>query len=362
MKLFSKLFWFALATATVIAICGHWLTALFLLGLVSSCMTEPEGCCRAVTLSVPELLAKLMDAFKLETPELFGSGLFARNFSTSTAVLGDKITARISHVPVSGNYDANNGGFAAAQQDVTTLLEDVSIYLNQFSIVTVKLPWLERATSKVRLDDAAIPNLGYAMANDFLGRVLTAARSNVSHFVNVNVNLFSLDTWDGTLRNQLNSQKAAKGGRWALINTALANQLGADDRIRSSLFYNQRNGENGFRSWTNLGGFKVIREWNDINRYGLAGLMGDPRLIVCAVRKIEDVSNVADQLGIPKVMEFYPIEDPVTGLSMTGVTWQEAGTGDTYFSVALLAGFGVGNMGGPSGTVVDNAGCQILAS
>ncbi len=153
-------------------------------------------------------------------------------------------------------------------------------------------------------------------------------------------------------------------GRFLFLNTRLSGALGLDDRIRSDLFHGQRNGAEGYRVWKNVGGFSWIREYQDFppGAINAAGLAGDKRMAVVAIRALEGTSNVAEQLGVPKVMEFYPVQDDESKLSLTGVTWQEQGTGDTFLSVAILFGTGVGNQGGAPGSVTDNAGLVLCAN
>lgn len=91
----------------------------------------------------------------------------------------------------------------------------------------------------------------------------------------------------------------------------------------------------------------------------LGGLAGDHRLAVVAVRKIHDMADAAKSLGIRKTMEVYPLRDDETGLELSGIAWQEAGTGVVYLSAAVLFGVGVGNQGGAAGTKTDYAGCLI---
>lgn len=78
-----------------------------------------------------------------------------------------------------------------------------------------------------------------------------------------------------------------------------------------------------------------------------------PRRLRC--RAPADFSNVAGDLGIPKVMEFYPLKDEHSGLELLGVGWQEKGTGDVYVSAAILFGVGIGNQNGTPGSKTDNA-------
>jgi hypothetical protein len=131
--------------------------------------------------------------------------------------------------------------------------------------------------------------------------------------------------------------------------------------VRNTQFYGQKNGEAGLRRWTTLAGFSWVREYPDIANAGnrVVGLMGDSRLVAVSIRKLHETNNVAEQLGTPKSMEFFPLTDPQSGLELTGVVWQEAGTGDVFLSVAMLFGASVGNGNGLPGTRTDYAGCLI---
>lgn len=336
------------------------LAALTLLGLA---MNRPSASLRAVTLSVPEILKDFLPAFKLETPELFSPAGFGTDFSSNTAVLGDKITARISHVPVTGAYDPANGGFRAAAQDVETLIEDVPVTLNQLRLVTVNINWLTQLSSKVPLYKEAIANMAYALGKYVVDTVLATAATSVSNSLNLGpAAVVNLDTWDGVIRNQCNSQKMQPAKRYAYVSSPLAAQLGLDDRVRSSLFYGMLNGDEGYRIWNNIAGFAWIKEYQDIVNAGIAGLMGDRRLAAVAVRRIRDISRVAEELHVPKVMEFHRVNDPESGLELTGASWQDQGSGNLYLSVAALFGVGVGNQGGAAGTMTDSAGCILHAS
>jgi hypothetical protein len=316
-----------------------------------------------VTLSVNEIIKDILDAFKLETPELFGPDGFARDFKSNTAVLGDTVTAKIAHVPSTSAYDRAGGGWKNGAQDVVTLIEDVPVTLNNLRHVPVRISYLTGlATKGVPQYKAAVANIGHALGKYVIDSVIGASVVGVSHSVSLNPALVNLDAFDGTLRAQCNSQKMSAGNRWAFISTQLASMLGADDRVRSELYYGQRNGGEGYRVWRNLAGFQWVREYDDVKGFGnnLGGLMGDNRLACVSVRKIQDMDNVAEELGVPKVMEFIPLKDQESGLELCGIAWQEQGTGDAFLSAAILFGVGAGNQGGAAGTMTDNAGCLIL--
>jgi len=193
--------------------------------------------------------------------------------------------------------------------------------------------------------------------------VLSAAGVGCSNSIALSPWQANFDAFDIFLRAQCNSQKMTHP-RIAIIGTELASEFGLDDRTRSKLIADQRNGSQGLRVWRNIGGFNWIREYPDVINAGnnLAGIMMDPRFALVAVRKIEDMANAAESLGVPSVMNFYPLRDTDTGLEICGITWQDAGTGDQYITAAILFGVAVGNQGGAPGSMTDDAGCLITLS
>lgn len=352
----------ALLLLALLSTCGQPVIGLLFLTLISCAINKPQARLCAVTLSVPEILQDVLKAFRVETPEIFAPGGFGIDLSSKTAVLGDTITAKLSHVPLTGNYDANNGGFLNAMQDVTTLIEDIPISLNRFPIITIKFPWLTRASSKLDPNYKLwLAGAGQALALNVFAQIMAEAATNVSTEVPFPLVSANLDAWEETVRGQLNGQKADARTRRAFVSIPIASALGVDDRVRSSLFYGQLNREQGYRIWYNLAGFQTIREVPQITDSGIDGLAFDHRLVGLAIRGLETPGKLADELKIPKVMEFFETIDYESRLSLTAALWQEPGTADVFLSVGLLLGLHVGNGGGAAGTMTDYAGCRLHA-
>ena len=310
-----------------------------------------------LTLSIPEILSKILDAFKADTPVVSS---FANDFTSDTAVLGDKTTAHIALLPATAAYDKDNGGFKNGATDASSLLEDVPVTLNQLQQVTVRIPWLTSiATKNMSLADAAIANMAFALGKFVVDQIFTTAvLGNVSSSFNTNAAAFNVDEVE-RLREVCNGQKLAASGRLLFVNTELAETLTADDRTKSKLFYDQRSGSEGFREFNKIGGFNTIREYQDFP-IAASGLALDKRLAAVSVRKIKDMESAAKSMGIAnRTMKFYPVKDEGSGLELTGVAWQEAGTGDVLLAVAILFGVHVGNGGGAAGSMTDYAGLVL---
>jgi hypothetical protein len=344
----------ALLFATLIGYRYGLALALACLALFSLITYRPIHSLR-VTLTVDEIMMDVLDAFKVEIPFMLSS--WSTDFSSKTAVKGDKITAHISTLPVTQSYDVTTG-FKANAAAADSLIADVPVTLNQFKHVPVKVTWLTQLASKIPIYREAIRQYGYVLAKSVVDYAITqilAANSTYSETIApINFNLDSCET----LRTDLNTQKASPRRRFGILNSTYAASLQNDDRVKSALFYGQLNGDYGYRVFRNVAGFPNVWEYPDFpaggNGENLVGFFGDPRAVVIANRRV-DFSNAAEMLGVPQVMKFYQVSDPDSGLEMTGVGWQEVGTGDVYVSCALLYGVTVGKNGGAQNAVTDQA-------
>ena len=359
------LFTIALFAAVLLAVLGHPFIAAFMLLLTGSLLyPTPRARLNAnPTLSVPELLQDVLQAFRLETPMLFGPDGFGTDFSSQTAVLNDKITEHIDILPVAANYDPTAGvGFYSGVQNVETLIADVPVTLNNFKHVPVRIKWLTQLASKMPLYKRAVSNIGYVLGKLVVDSALAQIAGNFSNKIVINPANVSLDSIEA-IRSQLNLQKALGKPRWGLTNTPFAAALQNDDRVKSSLFYGALNGDEGYRVFKSLGGMSRISEYPDFANVGnnISAIFADPRAICVATRK-PDFSNAAAQLGCPEVMRFFPLSDPESGINAVGVMWQEPGTGDVIVSVGILFGIGAGNQGGANGTITDNAAVVVTSA
>jgi hypothetical protein len=87
------------------------------------------------------------------------------------------------------------------------------------------------------------------------------------------------------------------------------------------LFYGQKNGGQGYRVWRNICGFAWVKEYTDFPTVvgNIGGLAGDHRLAVVSVRKIQDMTETAKALNIPRVMDFASVKDEESGLELAGI-------------------------------------------
>lgn len=351
-----------LIAAAVFAVVTHSIMVplAFLALLAVTIAPRTSGVFR-VTLSVPELSQMVIEAFKFQTPELFGQNGFALDVNSQTARLGDTVTSHVVGVPTAQDYDQTTG-FENNVTDATSLLTDVPVTLSYLKHVPIRIKLLSQLSSKVNLQQTLMEQ-GYALRKLIIDTALqTITSGNFSHQLpsaTLNVNLDTVEA----LRTKLNNQKAAPFGRFGIVSSAVAGAIQADQRVGSSLFYQQLNGDNAYRRYKNLAGFGNVFEYPDFPTAGnLTGYFGDRRGIVVAVRPIDFAQVKASDLGIPENMAIFPQVDPESGMPFTAVGYQKYGTGDIVFSIALLFGVAAGNQGGSADTITDRAGVRLVSS
>jgi len=312
----------------------------------------------AFTATVDELLFETLEAFKLS---LFPINQIGTEFKSATAKKDDTIKAHILGIPSTSTYNASTG-FLNGAAEAETMFTDVPVTLDQMPTVPIKIDYLTQLGSKVDLGKATT-NMGYALAKAVLGNILT--KVTVANFTYaataVDAANFNLDELE-EVRTKLNTNGAMQMGRWGVLNSAAAQYLGTDSRVASSDFYNQTSGgPRGFRQWTGVAGFDKIWEYPDMptNSEKLQGFFADPRAIVFASRPI-DVNTPAQQFGATQVNRFNQVTDPETGLTLTAVTWEAAGTADAYMVLSILYGVSAGTQGGSANALTDKAGVRLV--
>lgn len=73
-------------------------------------------------------------------------------------------------------------------------------------------------------------------------------------------------------------------------------------------------------------------------------------------------SELLAQLNIPQVMGMTPVTEPESGMTMAGVSWQEAGTGKLFYTPTFVWGKGLGRQGAAASAanvITDYAGLRI---
>lgn len=311
------------------------------------------------TLSSAEIISDVLDAYKTRFPLLTA---ISTDFSAEEARLGQTITGRIASLPTVRDYDATDGykANAANANDMTT---DVSVTISNHKHVPVKIDYIDQIKTKRNLYNEVIGQLAFALgkkACDDALALITAA--NFTHSVTDGTpDLSTLNTIAGTL----NGQGAAPVGRFGIVNSATYQSLENDEKIASGNYHGQQRTSNAYGNLSNIAGFGNIFEYPDLatasSYTNISGFFADRSSIVMAARVPSDYNAVAAQLGIPSIASTEVVSDPDTGLSIMGITYQEAGTFDIYTTMVMMYGFVAGTNGGSADDLLDNS-AVVLAS
>jgi len=320
------------------------------------------------TLSVDELLTDVLESYKTQFPVI---GQFSSDFSSETARKGQSIIARILSAPsvedFNGSYSKKSDGSSEAPS-VGSLTKDLAITLDQHKHVPVKMDYADLIATRRDLYGEMVGELSYALGKDLMGKVwdkiLNAnfsskvTRTGLSTDNAEAHNLFMLHD----VRETLNSQGASTQGRYGIVSSEVMTSLLVDERIASGDYYGQLSGANGLGILRNIAGFEAIYEYPDAdgNSENLVGFFGDKSAISIAGRVPNDFNEQASRANAPAIASSTIVADPSSGMSMMGITYQEAGTFDIYTTLTHIYGLRAGAEGGQGSTA--SGGCRVVTA
>lgn len=305
----------------------------------------------ATTLNTGVLLIDIIDAFRERFPLLFRLGT---DFSSDRARYNEQIIAQIASVPAVQDYDSSNG-YKANAASATSLVTDVPITLNRHKHVPVKVDYIDQISTRRNLYNETVSHLAYALGKEamdyVLSQVVAANFSKSSIFSEANSDKDMLDT----MCKNLNAEGASPLGRFGVVNSEVYSTLEADSRVSSGDYHGQKREGNAYGVLRNIAGFEEVFEYPSLptNSEFMTGFFADKSSIAIASRLPVDVDNLAKSLGLPQIAKVDEITDKETGLSLLGLTWQEAGTFDIYTTVTWLYGIAAGKQGGASDALTD---------
>lgn len=246
------------------AAAGNLIAGLFILFVLGALLAprQTEGTCYVVTLILPLVAKKMMDAYKARLPMLknfmFDFGKFLDNpervkFDQEIIAQWPQMPTATPHMP---GDDLTNDA-----QNVKDLLSESKMRINQAVKVVLKVP----TDDAVRLEldpvfNAAIENAGYALA---LHVVMRGMRQVTAATFTHEIVEAAADVDKETLgkaRIALNDQEAGVP-RFGIVAPATMSKLTDDPRIASGDYHGQLVDENPYVSLKNLEGFTSIDEF-----------------------------------------------------------------------------------------------------
>lgn len=274
MKHTSPLLLAALVLATFCALfsLGPWAAlAVLAIGSPMAVLNPIPGRCNVPTMISAEILIDVIDAFHKWLPMLKYMGT---DWRPQTLKLGQTYTAHVASVPTVENI--TNANYAnMTGQTARSLLTDVPVTINKH--IGTKLKWAHLAAIQDnKMEYAKVISLaGYALAKSVIDDILTGVTpDNFTQHSNFAVADSDCDMLDNVC-GDLNTVGAVPIGRYAIVNTAVANVLAGDSRLTSADYAGQRTRGDGYRRWTDVNGFSEIMEYPDLaNTTGGTALTG----------------------------------------------------------------------------------------
>jgi len=310
------------------------------------------------TLTSAEILSDVIGSFRKNFPALNRMGT---DFRPGALKLNQTYTAHIPTLPSVATYDTTTG-YANGAQAARSLLVDVPITVNTHKHVPIKWLHLDAIKDQKNKYEQVIDNAGYVLAKAYIDDLLSGVTAaNFSEATVAATATFDLDVVTA-VSGAMNLKGAVTNGRVLLVSTAVANILGADARIASRDYHGQQTGGSSLRSWSNVGGFAEIIEYPDMPTTGnLTAFAFEARAFATLAGIPEQFdSEFLAGLNIPRVMGYEAVTRD--GVSMAAVSWQEAGTGNLFWSPTMVWGKALGKQGGSAGALCDYAGHRIVSA
>lgn len=293
-----------------VAVCAYLAVNL----LCSPAMTQKLG---ATTLTATEILLDVISAFAKNFPAL---NLMGTQFTPNKLKLNRQYIAHIPSLPSTSTYDPTTG-YANGAANARSLLTDVPITVNQQP--TCPLKWLHLDTLKdnKREYDKVIAGAGYVLAKSCIDNLFSGVKSSNFSQQTIIANAdFDFDALS-VITGLANAQGMNNTGRVLMVNSSVANTLGGDSRLSSKDYSGQQPGGQGYRSWTNVGGFALIQEYPDLPSNNGAALTG-----VTAVAATDVITKATHGLVTGDRVVF------TTGTGFTGLT-----AGQIYYAIVIDA-------------------------
>lgn len=207
------------------------------------------------TLSSPEILLDVIRAFRVSVPAI---NLLGRNFRQTGLRFNKRYTAHVATVAavesVSTTYDVTGN-------DARELLSDVPVTVDKR--FGARLYW--RNLLAIQDDkfeyNKVIESAGAALAKAMVDDLLSTARSEYFSQRTIVATADSDVDMLASVTTAMNGVGASSLGRVMFCNSAVAASLAADSRLGSKDFAGQLQGEEGYRSWSRVNGFRLIQEY-----------------------------------------------------------------------------------------------------
>jgi len=168
----------------------------------------------ATTLTTTEILADIVESFKVKVPML---RMMSTDFRSDTAKKGQTLKMHIRKLPNIGEYDETKGGYFNGANEARDLLEDVDVTIDRHKHVTLGISHLNAISDEkygISVGDSAYV-LGKAITDSILAKFLASniSRQEVASIANTDRSTL------GKIRSQMNKAGALSDERYMIANT-----------------------------------------------------------------------------------------------------------------------------------------------
>lgn len=277
MKLHSLLAFTVVCLASLLIAVVHGPLAAAVTFFVGGYMVTPLSCMSGslcLTLTPTQVLALSIQAFKKRVPIL---GMMGTDFTGMNLVKGQAAIARIPTLPTASTYDGTAGGYKNGAALARSLWTDISLTIDQWPTVPLRIKYEDMISDATRLDyNANIANGGYILGKGMVDYVLGLVGSKrFSQGSTIATADFDVDALIAI--NEAMNGKTESNDRYLLVNGAVASVLAADQRLINTQYFGTAQGGETIRVWKNAFGFREIREYVDLgtnNGTALTGVTG----------------------------------------------------------------------------------------
>jgi hypothetical protein len=220
-----------------------------------------DGRVHAPTLTVQQLLLDVIGAFRKRFPAI---NMMGAQWTAGSLKLNKKYTAQIAVYGSASTYSTSTG-YANGANVARNGLVDVEVVTDQQP--TYPLKWLH-------LDGIKDDKNQYQKVMAGAGYTIGKACIDTGFFAKMTTRFFSQEVvqavadcdydWLQSLTTALNAKGVEPEGRVLFVNSSVAAVLAVDPRMISKDYGAQQLTGQGYRMWTNIGGFALIQEYPDL--------------------------------------------------------------------------------------------------
>jgi membrane protein implicated in regulation of membrane protease activity len=235
-----------------------------------------DGRVHTPTLTVQQLLLDVISAFRKQVPAI---SMFGAQWTAKPLKLNGKYTAQIAVYGSASTYDPTTGYWNGANTARNGLV-DVDVITDAQPTYPLKWQHLDGIKDSKNEYGKVMAGAGYTLGKSCIDTGFFAKMTS-RFFSQENVTATADCDWDWlqAIVTAMNGKGCEPAGRVLFVNSEVAQVLSVDPRMISRDYFGEKiTGQlvtgQGYRMWTNCGGFALIQEYPDLPTNNGAALTG----------------------------------------------------------------------------------------